>query len=129
MPDKVGGRKRPPGPGRGHKVKQGDHVSAGEGWGGPATGVTYTAAQLTARAAALRSDPSLRRARDMEKAALAAEMLDLVVNIARTTENENLAATAALKILDRVDPVLPKGDEGSGPIIVYNSPSADAPDA
>lgn len=64
----------------------------------------------------------------MEKAALAAEMLDLVVNIARTTENETLAANAALKILDRVDPIQPKGDDSGGPIIIYNSPSADASD-
>ena len=64
----------------------------------------------------------------MEKSEIAAEMLDLVMNIARTTANENLAATAALKILDRVDPVLPKGDDASGPIVVYNSPGADASD-
>ena len=63
--------------------------AGGEGWGGAAKGVGPDMEILRARRDELRSDPTLRRARDMEKSEIAAEMLDLVMNIARTTANEN----------------------------------------
>ena len=93
-------KKRPAGPGRGHKVKQGNGFvnkpatglpAMGEGWGGDASG---TEGWKQGEVHAPLRTPERDKAR--------AEMMDTIYTVAMTSESEALRMMAADKVLDRL---------------------------
>jgi len=93
-------KKRPAGPGRGNKVKQGNGFvnkpatglpAMGPGWGGDASGTEGWKPGTP--------HPHLRTP---ERDKARQEMMDTIYTIARTSETEGLRMMAADKVLDRL---------------------------
>lgn len=90
-------RKRPPGPGRGHKVKQGNgyvpNPPQGPGWGGPAKGAGTPESFAAVR--------NMRRSPE-EREALADEALETMVKVMRDSDYEGVRLAAAEKVRNQV---------------------------
>ncbi len=95
-------RKRPPGPGRGHKVKMGSGMPATGGWGGPAKGAGKDPRETPIEVR--RTAMAIHKARMPEKEAAADELKATLYDLA--TDNEQpggvrvMAASAALDRLE-----------------------------
>lgn len=94
---KLPGKKRPPGPGRGHKIKAAGSIDYGPvngpGWGGPAKGPGKDLSDLSTHIG-----PAEIRARAANKAELAEEALGHMVTIMRESEFEGNRLNAAAKV-------------------------------
>lgn len=101
---KPGAKKRPPGPGRGHKIKQGNGYvhkppsgipASGPGWGGEAKGPGIPLAEYHQR---VRSPP----ASPAEREALAQEALETMVAVMRDSEYDATRLAAAEKVRNQI---------------------------
>ncbi len=101
--------KRPPGPGRGNKIKMGSGIPAGGlGWGGPPKGEGSPKPSRPigkeGAAAKIAIPPEVRRAKAARKAATREEMLDFYVEVKRDKKEPTaLRMAAAEKWQDRTE--------------------------
>lgn len=100
-------KKRPPGPGRGRKVKQGSGLPAmGKGWGGDAKG-EGTKVPIGEHpenwGKVVEGQPELRKAKIADKQAAADRALAVLEDVMENSEIDMARISAANALLDRIE--------------------------
>ncbi len=98
-------KKRPAGPGRGHKVKQGSGIpAAGPGWGGAAKGASASSGTVGEHPERFsKLEPDERIAKIENKAAAADRALGVLYEVMERSEYDASKIAAANSLLDRIE--------------------------